>query len=293
MKTPVSLVVLTYNEEANIAYCLKSAIDFTDEVFLVDSFSTDNTLKIASFYTKKIFQHEWKSYAQQRQWALGNLPFSYQWMLFIDADEQLTTPLQEEMHRAITNELINPRYGAYYVGRKFIFLGAEIRWGGCKGGLRELRLCQRRYLSIEERAGHEVYICQKAVGYLKEPLIHKDHKPLSAWIERHNRYSTQQAEHLWASRQKNDQSGNKMIEEIKSQGKDWKLYCKEKFRIIIWHNLPIGCRPVLLFVCNYFFRLGFLDSLAGFIYHFLHDFWFPLLVDAKVLELKVTKPEHS
>ncbi len=292
MKTPVSLVVLTYNEEANIGYCLQNAIDLTDEIFIVDSFSTDNTLEIAAQYTRNIFQHAWKSYAHQRQWTLANLPFSYQWIMFVDADEQLTRPLKQEIHNVILAEMANPRCGAYYVARKFIFLGAEIRWGGCKGGLRELRLSNREYLTIQERAGHEVYISKKAVGYLKEPMLHEDHKPLAAWIDRHNHYSTQQAEYLWASQQERHKSKN-VIEEIKSSGCDWRLYCKEAFRQNIWNNLPLGFRPTLFFIYNYFFRLGILDFLSGFLYHFLHDFWFPLLVDAKVLELQKTKAEKG
>jgi glycosyltransferase involved in cell wall biosynthesis len=283
-KAPVSIIILTYNEEANIQACLQSVQDLTEEVFLVDSFSNDKTLEIAQQYTKNIFQNPWTHYAGQRQWALQNLPFSNEWIFFLDADERFTSVLIKEITQVVNSEMQKPLKGGYYVPRKFIFLGRQIRWGGCQGGLKELRLCNRRHLSIGERAGHEVYISDKDVGSLSEPMVHEDKKPLSAWIDRHNKYSSSQA--LFLANSDEDQSQ-------RMQGLnfslDRKLYLKEKFRQNVWHKLPVGVRPALLFINKYFLRLGFLDGIAGFIYHFLHEFWFPLLVDAKLLELKNSK----
>jgi glycosyltransferase involved in cell wall biosynthesis len=283
-KSPVSVIILTYNEAANIRGCLESIQDFTEEVFLVDSFSTDKTLEIARAYTQNIFQNPWTHYAGQRQWALHNLPFNNEWILFLDADERLTTALINEITQVLNNEIRKPRCGGYYVPRKFIFLGRQIRWGGCQGGLKELRLCNRHHLSIRERAGHEVYISDKEVGVLRESMIHEDKKPLTAWIDRHNRYSSSQATYLWDQDKEQSQQVQGLTFNL-----DRTLYLKEKFRQKIWNELPVGVRPTLLFINKYFLRLGFLDGFAGFIYHFLHEFWFPLLVDAKLLELKVNK----
>jgi glycosyltransferase involved in cell wall biosynthesis len=263
--------------------CLESVQDFTEEVFLVDSFSTDKTLEIAQQYTQNIFQNPWTHYAGQRQWALQNLPFSNEWIFFLDADERLTGALIKEITQVINNEIQMPHYGGYYVPRKFFFLGRQIRWGGCQGGLKELRLCNRHHLSIGERAGHEVYVSDKEVGVLSEPMIHEDKKPLSAWVDRHNRYSNSQARYLW------DQNKEQSQVQRLTFSLDRKLYLKERFRQKIWNRLPVGMRPSLLFINKYFLRLGFLDGIAGFIYHFLHEFWFPLLVDAKLLELNLTK----
>jgi glycosyltransferase involved in cell wall biosynthesis len=283
-KIPVSVVVLTYNEEANIQACLESARDFTDEIFIVDSLSTDKTLEIARKYTTKIYQNTWVHYAGQRQWALANLPFTHDWLFFLDADERLTPPLKQEIHGTMGEEMQNHSFGGYYVPRIFLFLGRQIRWGGCQGGLKELRFCNRHHLNIGERAGHEVYISNKKVGALREPMIHEDKKPLSAWIDRHNRYSSSQAVYLWDLIK-----GQKQQIQGLSFSSDRKLYLKEKFRQKIWNKLPVGMRPTLFFISKYFFRLGFLDGMAGFIYHFLHEFWFPLLIDAKLLELKISE----
>jgi glycosyltransferase involved in cell wall biosynthesis len=281
-KTPVSIIILTYNEEANIGACLESVQDLTEEVFLVDSFSTDKTLEIARAYATKIFQNPWTHYAGQRQWALANLPLSHDWIFFLDADECLTPAIKNEITHVIHREIHKPQYGGYYVPRKFIFLGRPIRWGGCQGGLKELRLCNRYHLCIEERAGHEVYVSNLEVGFLKEPMIHEDKKPLSAWLDRHNRYSNAQAAYLWDQRKQRSQ----MMPGL-TFSRDRRLYLKEKFRHIVWNQLPVGVRPTLLFMNKYLLRLGFLDGVAGFIYHFLHEFWFPLVIDAKLLELKV------
>jgi glycosyltransferase involved in cell wall biosynthesis len=283
-KAPVSVIILTYNEEANIRACLESVQGLTEEVFLVDSFSTDKTLEIAREYNQQTFQNPWINYARQRQWALEHLPFSHDWIFFLDADERLTQPLINEIAQVVGNEIQNPHSGGYYVPRKFMFLNRQIRWGGCQGGMKELRLCNRHHLTMGEWAGHEVYISNKEVASLKEPMIHEDKKPLSAWIDRHNRYSSSQAAHLW-----NLQNEQAQQMQTLTFSSDRKLYLKEKFREKFFNKLPLGMRPTLSFFIHYFFYLGFLDGVSGFIYHFLHDFWFRLLVDAKMLELKRNK----
>ena len=93
-KAPVAVIILTYNEEVNIRSCLESVQDFTDEIFLVDSFSTDRTMEIAREFTDKIYQNPWVHWAHQRNWALDNLPISYEWVFFLDADERLTSDLR-------------------------------------------------------------------------------------------------------------------------------------------------------------------------------------------------------
>jgi glycosyltransferase involved in cell wall biosynthesis len=281
-KTPVSIVILTFNEEINLRSCLASVTDMTDEVFIVDSLSTDKTLEIARKYTEKIFRNAWTNYAGQKQWAMENLPFTHDWVLFFDADERLTDPLKGEIHQVINAELKNPSFGGYYVAKKFIFLKKTILWGDCRGDKGELRLCNRHHISIAERAGHPVYVSDIEVSHLKEPLIHEDQKPLAAWINRHNTYSSEEAQYLWGTKQK---KGRVLLHKSMAS-LDKQLYWKEVMREKIWHKLPIGFRPTLLFIYSYFLRLGFLDGVAGFMYHFLHTFWYRLLIDAKLIELE-------
>jgi glycosyltransferase involved in cell wall biosynthesis len=285
-KAPVSVIVLTYNEEVNIKACLESAKNLTNEIFLVDSHSTDRTLEIARDYTGQIYQNNWENWAVQRNWALANLPLKHDWVLFLDADERLTPSLIVELNTIFNEETKKNKFYGYYISRRFIFLGKEIRWGICKGGLIELRLFNRHYCKIRERGGQEVYISEGPVGFMREPMIHEDKKPLSAWIERHNNYSTFQAKDLWSLR-----NSAKKIDEISNQDKY--LYYKEKFRNLIWNKLPLGIRPFLFFGLNYIIRIGILDGAVGFIYHFLREFWFPLLVDAKLYELTMKNKQNE
>ena len=95
MKLPLSVIILTYNEEKNIEGCLKSIYGWANEIFIVDSHSSDKTLETANKFTEKIYQNRFESYAGQRNWALNNLPIAHDWVFFLDADEYITEELKE------------------------------------------------------------------------------------------------------------------------------------------------------------------------------------------------------
>ena len=97
MKLPVSVIILTYNEEIHIERLLKNIDDWAEEIFIVDSFSTDKTLEIAKKYGCKIFQHKFENQAQQFNWVLDNLKIKNEWILRLDADEYLTEELKKEI----------------------------------------------------------------------------------------------------------------------------------------------------------------------------------------------------
>ena len=99
---PISVVILTYNEEINIAPCLESVSKLTQDVFLVDSFSTDGTIEIAQRYTDKIYQNLWVDWATQRNWALDHLPLAHEWVFFLDADERVTPEFVQELWQRLT-----------------------------------------------------------------------------------------------------------------------------------------------------------------------------------------------
>src|SRR5208282_1760713 len=116
-KAPVSVIILTFNEEMNIRACLESAKDLTDEIFIVDSFSTDRTLEIAREYPIMVYQNPWTNHPGQRQWALYYLPFSYDWVFFLDADECLTTPLKSEIFEVLQRGSKSFDHTGYYIPR--------------------------------------------------------------------------------------------------------------------------------------------------------------------------------
>src|SRR5208337_858037 len=96
-------LIITLNEEANIAGCLQS-VGWAGEVFVVDSLSADRTVEIARAMGAQVYLHRFEGYAQQRNWALENLPFSHDWILMLDADERIPQALAEEISQAIAND---------------------------------------------------------------------------------------------------------------------------------------------------------------------------------------------
>lgn len=272
-KLPVSVVILAYNEEKNIENCLKSVYKWAEEIFIVDSYSTDRTVEIARRYTDKIYKNKFIGYPNQRNWALDNLPFFNEWAFFLDADERPTQELRAEIRNMLTE--IAPDIGGFYIKRKFIFMGKWIKHGGYYPAWL-LRLFRYKVARCREREIDEHFVVRGKTLRLKHDIIHEDQRGITFWIDRHNQYATLETR-----------------EQIKTKNKKLpKVYSNsniEKKRLIkrtIWEHLPQMFRPFLYFFYRYILRCGFLDGKAGFIYHFLHGFWYPLLIDIKMKEME-------
>ncbi|NQU26378.1 MAG: glycosyltransferase family 2 protein [Candidatus Nealsonbacteria bacterium] len=253
------------NEEKNISDCLDS-VSWAEEVFVVDSQSTDRTCEIAQQYGAKVVQFQFEPGGpRKKNWSLDHLPFANEWVLILDADERITPALHAEIEREFTN---GPKHDGYYLNRKLIFLGKWLRWGGQypSWNLRLLKHHAGRYEKLDtERlalAGdvevHEHVILDGSAGWFKEPMLHLDFKDLSSFIDRHNRYSTWEAQMRQRLRDGGDLAGSirPSLFGVPTQRKRWLKR--------IWVRLPF--RPLLLFIYQYFLRAGFLDGRVGFIY---------------------------
>jgi len=271
---PISVVVPVLNEELNIAECLES-VRFADEVFVVDSGSTDRTAEIAESLGAKVVQFRFRPGGpRKKNWALENLPFRNEWVLLLDADERVTPELEDEIRREFE---AGPKYDGYYLNRKLIFMGRWLRYGGNypSWNLRLFRHRLGRYEKLEtedlESAGdvevHEHVVLRGRAGYLHAPLLHLDYKDLSRWISRHNNYSTWDAKMRLRLLQGGDFSCS-IRPRLFGSPIERKRWLKR-----VWVRLP--CRPLLRFIYMYFIRLGFLDGKQGFIYAVLkavHEF---------------------
>ena len=273
MKSSISVIILTYNEEINIENCLKSITDWANEIFIVDSYSTDKTLEIAKKYRAKIIKHPFENQAKQFNWALENLDIKSEWILRLDADEYLTQELKNEIR---VNPLLNnqdPRQSAsivngFYIKRRVYFMGRWIRHGGYYPTW-ILRLFRKGKARSELRAMDEhIVLSEGKAEKLKNDFIDDNKKGLEDWINKHNNYSSREAADVL--------SGN---------------YGRGKKKFYYW--LPLFCRAFLYFIYRYFFRLGFLDGKEGLIFHFLQGFWYRFLVDAKLFEIKRVGIEKS
>lgn len=277
MKIPISVIILTYNEEIHIGRCLKNVADWADEVFVVDSFSTDKTLEIAKQYGIKIVQHKFENQAQQFNWALDNLDIKNEWILRLDADEYLTEELKEEISFSL-NPLTPRKAGlrfrlgfgekeissslevnGYYIKRRVYFMGRWIKHGGYYP-VWILRLFKKNKARSEQREMDEhIILLEGVAGKLKNDFIDNNKKDLTDWIQKHNNYALRESKDFLA--------GN---------------YGENKKKI--YYQLPLFCRAFMYFIYRYFIRLGFLDSKEGLIFHFLQGLWYRFLVDAKIYE---------
>jgi glycosyltransferase involved in cell wall biosynthesis len=259
MIAPVSVLVPTLDEEANLAECLAS-VAWADEVFVVDSFSHDRTTAIAAEFGAHVVQHAFESYSRQKNWALKNLPFRNEWVLIVDADERVTPELRCEIETTLSSSSC----AGYYINRRFIFLGTWIRHAGWYPSW-NLRLFRHRLGRYDDREVHEHIVLDGRADYLKHDLLHLDRRGLEAFIARHNRYSSLEA----AARLKAE-SGAADRARLPVSWLASPVQRKRYVRERIWPRVP--GKPLALFVYMYVIRRGFLDGRAGLVLCLFHAF---------------------
>lgn len=186
----LTVIILTKNEEQNIADCIAS-VQWADEVVVFDAFSQDRTVEIAQELGATVAQHPFQNFAQQRNAALDTVDSD--WVFFVDADERATPELAAEVHRVIQDE---SRTGWWVPRHNYIF-GRVIRHAGWYPDhqLRLLRHGKARY--DPKREVHELVILDGEEGYLENPLIHYNYETLAQFIERQNRYTDYDARILF------------------------------------------------------------------------------------------------
>jgi len=274
----LAAIILTYNEEANIAQALESIVGWANEIFILDSHSTDQTLNIASRYGCHIVQNSFENYAKQRNYALERLPICSEWVLFLDADEWLPDALKQEISALIAT---NPQENGFYISWRLIWMGRWIRHGYYPTWI--LRLFRYGKGHCEDRAINEHLIVDGATDRLRNDFIHEDRKGVTDWIAKHNGYATREALELFNTRVA---PGYLEIDArlfgTQAQRKRW-------VRVKVWNRLPPLIRPFFYFFYRYILAGGFLDGRAAFIYHFLQGLWFPMLIDIKYLEMKMSR----
>jgi len=274
--TDISVIILTYNEEPNIAQALESIREWARQIFLVDSYSTDRTLEIARRYPCTIVQNRFEDYSKQRNFALERLPIAGEWVFFLDADEWVPGKLKEEITALIAS---NPKENGFFVNRRLFWMGRWIRRGYYPTWI--LRLFRFGNARCEDRSVNEHLVVQGGTGFLKNDFVHEDHKGISDWIAKHNEYATREALELFKKPTADSQIGVRFWGS-QAERKRW-------LRYRLWNHLPPLVRPVLYFIYRYVFRGGFLDGKTAFAYHFLQGLWFPMLIDIKYLEIKKRK----
>lgn len=254
MAKKVSAIIPTFNEEHNIVNAIAS-VKWADEVLVVDSFSTDNTVALAKENGARVIQREYGYSASQKNWAIPQA--AYEWIVLIDADERVEEPLQKEIQEVLAKD--DEPYQAYWMYRKNFFLGKQIRYCGWQRD-RVIRLFKRDLCQYEDKNVHAELLCEGKVGVLKNKLFHNTFLDIHHYLEKWDRYTT------W--------SANDHFKKTPNPG--------------LYH---FAVKPIARFISSYIINLGFLDGLTGFILCNL-DAGSVFMRYIKVYQLKLNKSKQ-
>ncbi|MDP6419184.1 MAG: glycosyltransferase family 2 protein [Candidatus Krumholzibacteria bacterium] len=223
-------LITTWNEEDNLADCLDS-LDFADEIWVVDSFSSDHTEEVARSRSVNFIQREYKSPSDQKNWALDQMGDA--WILILDADERVSPELREE----IQSILEAPSHEAYWIPRENWFFDRPLSYAGLgtDGVIRLIRGKAGRYGSARV---HEKMVCKEKPGRISAPLLHFSYRDLPDFMERMTRYALS--------------GGRQRFEEKK----------RSSFLTVLF-------RPLARFLKMYILQRGFLGGRYGFLFSFL------------------------
>lgn len=266
-----SIYILTYNEEIDIAACIESAL-FSDDIIVIDSFSTDRTVEIVGRYPVQIVQHAFETHGKQRTWMLQEVPAKHEWVYILEADERMTSALFKECCEAIKNQ----NYIGYYVAEQVIFMERWIKHS-TQYPRYQMRLFHKEKVWFTDYGHTEREVCQGSTNFLKETYPHYTcSKGLSRWIEKHNRYSTDEAAETL-----------RQLEAGKVNWKDLFFGATEvnRRRALKDVSLRLPFRPLVRFFYMYFLLGGFLDGQAGLAWCTLQAFY-EYLILVKVWEMR-------
>jgi glycosyltransferase involved in cell wall biosynthesis len=285
---PLSVLVVTRNEERNVERCLRSVHGFADQIFVLDSESSDRTRNIACRYADSVVE---LPYDHSRiipwifQWGLDHLPLRNEWVLILEADQALPPALREEIAALLARPtIVNIAESGFYIRRRQIFRGHPIRFGGygSKYLLKLFRRSRSELDSVEQDT--RVYV-RGAVGRLRQPLEEWNQKEDSIlfYLEKHLRYADAFAREELARRRQD--LPFKLTPRFFGTADERTLWLKSRY-----YRMPLFLRPCLYFLYRYFFLLGILDGPTGSLFHFLQAFWFRLVVDVRLSELLRERP---
>ena len=267
----LAVVILTHNEEANIAQALDSVVGWADEVWVLDSHSTDRTVEIAEEHGAKVAFKSFVSFPDQRNYALRELPIRSEWVLFVDADEWITPELRRSMDGALAGK---PKENGFYIKRRFVWMGRWLKRGYYPTWL--LRLLRRSAAQCERRSVNEHFVVEGVTGRLEGDIVHEDRGGLDSWLVKHVGYAEKEA------RERVREESLRPAGRLLGSQADRKRWVREN----IWNRLPLFVRPFLYYFYRYFITGAFLEGYPALTYHFLQALWYPFLIDMHTLRLR-------
>jgi glycosyltransferase involved in cell wall biosynthesis len=272
----VSVFILTYNESVNIRRCLESLRGFSDDIVIVDSFSTDDTLEICRQFGSRIFQHEFVNHALQCNWALESIEFRYDWILRLDSDEILPERLKAELNHlaASTNHDIT----GVYLNRRQYFMNRWLKHGGVYPHY-ILRMFRQGCGYYENKTEEHFVLKLGAATKAKNDFLEDNrNNNMKFWLLKHAALAEGEIRDTLGADSGQDELEPKLFGE-KIQRTRW-------LKVNVYARSPLFLRALLYFLYRYLVRLGFLDGMPGFIYYVNQSFWYRYYVDSRIYELR-------
>jgi glycosyltransferase involved in cell wall biosynthesis len=278
---PVTVVVLTRDEEANIARCLGS-VAWADQAVVVDSGSADKTVPIARSLGAQVVQQPWLGFSAQREFALRVPEVRNDWIYFVDADEWVSPQLASE----IAGVLLEPDCAAFAHRFRVVFQGSWIRHCGWYGGSWIVRLVDRRRTKFDGSSVNERARVDGPVVRLANDIVDEDRKGLASWLRKHVRYAELEL------RQRGEPAPlRERIRRFRSRDRtDSRPLARVVLKDLVFPSLP--AKPLALFLYMYVVRLGLLDGRAGLRFCFFHA-WYQAAVDALQAETLLPSRTHT
>jgi len=275
----LAVVILTYNEERHISRAIASIAAIASEIFVVDSFSTDRTVALATAQGATVLQNKFINYARQFQWALDNAPITASWIMRLDADEVIEPDLAARIRTELPH--LSPGIVGVSLKRKHIFLGRWIRHGG-RYPLVLLRIWRRGHGRIENRWMDEhMIVWGGRTVTLDGGFCDHNLNDLTFFTDKHNRYATREAVDV-INQRRTLFSRDVDLTEKGSRQAAIKRWIKER----LYNRIPYQISVPAYFLFRMIFQFGFLDGKQGLVYHGLQGLWYRFLVGAKVDELE-------
>ncbi|HWB74349.1 MAG TPA: glycosyltransferase family 2 protein [Nannocystaceae bacterium] len=278
----LAVIILTRDEEDNIAKAIAS-VEGRAPIIVVDSGSRDATMTIAREHGAEVHEHAFVDYASQRNWALELAQSRFRWIFFLDADEELTPSLWDDIDHIVREDTLD---GAY-VGLTFVVLGRELRYGGFRDAS-ILRLMRPAIARFSRGTNERVDDSAMKVGKLAHKLRHDDHKPLAEWFRKHVRYAQREASHYV------DGDDHK-------RGLDGFSLRTKAGRMIgvrwVYNKMPLFVRPFVHFGRTVVAQSAWRDGIPGLFYASMQSLWYPLMTDLFIYEArwraKLAREEHE
>ena len=277
-KPDLTVVILTFNEAHHVGRAIASVRGIARDVLVVDSFSTDATVKVAQEAGARVVQHPFTSHAAQVQWALDYGAIATGWTLRLDADELIEPDLASAIARTLP--ALDAGVTGIMLNRKHVFMGRWIRHGG-RYPLWLLRIWRTGAGRVERRWMDEhVVVDRGRTIRLAGGFADANAGDLTFFTAKHNGYASREAVEVLAARYALfDRDGGSQVAALSPPARR-----RRQAKTLVYDRLPLWAAPLGYFLFRYVGQRGFLDGRPGLIYHVLQGFWYRFLVAAKVTE---------